>query len=56
MGHISGEIFGGISTKEEFENYHLKMEFKWGEKRYEPRLNKRRDSGIHYHAQQLTCP
>ena len=50
--HISGEIFGGISTKEEFENYHLKIEFKWGEKKHEPRLNRRRDSGIHYHAQE----
>src|SRR5438874_6839054 len=31
---ISGEIFGAITTKEEFENYHLKLEFKWGEKRW----------------------
>ena len=50
--HISGEIYGGLSTKEVFENYHLKMEFKWGEKKYEPRLIRRRDSGILYHAQE----
>src|SRR4051812_25521770 len=24
---VSGEIFGGISTQQEFENYHLKIEF-----------------------------
>ncbi len=50
--HISGEIYGGLSTKEIFENYHLKMEFKWGDKKYEPRLERRRDSGILYHAQE----
>src|SRR4051812_16623458 len=27
---ISGEAFGGISTTQEFENYHLKLDFKWG--------------------------
>ena len=27
---ISGEYFGGISTKQEFENYHLTLQFKWG--------------------------
>src|SRR5262245_31107949 len=26
---ISGEVFGAITTKDEFENYHLKLEFKW---------------------------
>ncbi len=49
---ISGEIYGGLSTKEEFENYHLKMEHKWGEKRYEPRLDSPRNGGILYHAQE----
>lgn len=49
---ISGEVYAGLSTKEEFENYHLKMEFKWGEKKYEPRLDKKRNSGLHYHAQE----
>src|SRR4051812_41150037 len=34
---ISGEIFGAITSKEEFGNYHLKLEFKWGEKRWPPR-------------------
>lgn len=47
---ISGEQFGGISTKEEFENYHLRLEFKWGIVKWEPRKDKKRDSGILYHA------
>ena len=47
---ISGQQFGGISTKESFSNYHLKIEFKWGKKKWHPRKNKVRDSGILYHA------
>ena len=46
---ISGEIFGAITTQKEFENYHLKLEFKWGEKRWPPRVKAVRDSGLLYH-------
>jgi len=42
---ISGEINASIATKEEFENYHLVMEFKWGEKLYT-----RYNSGLLYHS------
>jgi hypothetical protein len=51
--HISGEEFGGLVTKKEYENYYLRAEFKWGEKIYPPRLGKTRDSGIQYN---LTGP
>lgn len=47
---ISGENFGGISTKEAFENYHLHLEFKWGTPKWHPRKDSKRDSGILYHA------
>jgi len=47
--HISGEIYGSLTSKNEYENYHLKLQFKWGEKIWEPRLTKNRDSGILYH-------
>jgi hypothetical protein len=46
---ISGEIFGALTTKKEFENYHLKLDFKWGEKRWPPREKAVRDSGLLYH-------
>jgi len=48
---ISGEVFGGISTKEEFENYHFRAEFKWGQKKWPPRdgATTQRDSGLLYH-------
>lgn len=46
---ISGEIFGALTTKEEFENYHFKLEFKWGDKKWPPREKAVRDSGLLYH-------
>ncbi|QCX40333.1 DUF1080 domain-containing protein [Aureibaculum algae] len=47
--HISGEIYGALTSKKIYENYHLKLQFKWGEKKWEPRLNLQRDNGILYH-------
>jgi type 1 glutamine amidotransferase len=47
--HISGEIYGALTSKQEYENYHLKLQFKWGEQIWAPRLLKERDSGILYH-------
>ncbi len=47
--HVSGEEFGCLTTEQEFENYRLLVEFKWGEKRYPPRENAKRDSGILLH-------
>ncbi len=47
---ISGEHFGGISTTETFENYHLQLQFKWGKLKWAPRANDKRDSGVLYHA------
>ncbi|MBJ7880521.1 ThuA domain-containing protein [Gelidibacter salicanalis] len=48
--HISGEIYGALTSKHEYENYHLKLQFKWGHQVWEPRLQRKRDSGILYHA------
>lgn len=48
--HISGEIYGGIYTREDYGNYHLRLQFKWGDKKWAPRLNLPMDSGILYHA------
>lgn len=47
---ITGEIYGGLTTKNEFENYHFSAQFKWGEKKWAPRLKSKRDNGIIYHA------
>ncbi|MGJ8681833.1 3-keto-disaccharide hydrolase [Paraglaciecola sp.] len=46
---ITGEIYGGLTTKQEFENYHLSMQVKWGEQKWAPRLKAKRDSGVLFH-------
>jgi hypothetical protein len=49
--HITGEIYGCIYTKQDFENYDLKLKVKWGNKKWVPRLNEPMDSGILYNSQ-----
>ena len=48
---ISGEVFGELRSKSSFKDYHLKMQFKWGEKKWPPRdrAETPRDSGLLYH-------
>jgi hypothetical protein len=47
---ISGEIYGCATTRQEFSNYHFRASFKWGDKKWEPRLTELKDSGILYHS------
>ncbi len=49
--HISGEEWGCITTNQEFENYIIEMEFKWGKKTYGARATKAMDSGLLLHSQ-----
>lgn len=48
---ISGEVFGELRTVGSYHDYHLKLQFKWGEKKWPPRDRPEtpRDSGILYH-------
>jgi Domain of Unknown Function (DUF1080) len=48
---IGGDIYGCLFTKQEFENYDLKLKVKWGDKKWVPRLNEDKDSGVLYHSQ-----
>jgi hypothetical protein len=48
--HVTGERFAALTTEKEYDNYRLVVEFKWGEKRWPPRENAVRDSGILMHA------
>lgn len=41
---------GGISITQEYENDHLKLDFKWGQTKYRPKENNKRHSGLLYHA------
>lgn len=47
---VSGEIYGCVFTKAEYENYHLKAKVRWGDKKWDPRTAKLKDSGILYHS------
>ena len=47
---ISGYIWGGLITREEYENYHLHVEYKWGELKHPPREELPRNSGLCYHS------
>jgi hypothetical protein len=47
---ISGQVMGILVTEKEYENYHLRLEFRWGEKKYPPREKEPRDSGVLYNS------
>lgn len=47
---VSGENWGGLSTKDEFENYHAQLQFKWGTLTWGNKKGKKMDSGLLYHA------
>jgi len=49
--HISGKEMGYIITRQEYKNYYLRAEFKWGEGTFAPRAGQARDSGILYNIQ-----
>ena len=43
--------FGIAVTKKVYSSYDLKLEFKWGERRFKPRLEVLRDAGLLFHCQ-----
>ena len=46
---ISGQEYGGLATRQEFADYHLITEWKWGGTTWPPRVENARDSGILVH-------
>lgn len=46
---VSGEIYGGLNTNNQYGDYHLQVKYKWGSKKWEPRLEKSKDCGIMFH-------
>jgi hypothetical protein len=46
---VSGEDWGGLATGGNFSNYHLVVEWRWGEKTWGNRTKAARDSGILVH-------
>ncbi len=49
--HVSGTEMGYFITKQEYKNYYLRAEFKWGEGTFGKREGQARDSGILYNIQ-----
>jgi hypothetical protein len=47
--NISGDGFGGIITKDNYRDYRLVVEFKWGPRTWQSRKEKTKDSGILLH-------
>jgi len=50
--HITGEVYGAITTHAAFTNVHIRVQYRWGTKKWPPRAEARhyRDSGILYWA------
>jgi hypothetical protein len=46
--HISGQGFGVIMTDESFADFHLRLQVKWGERKWGTKLHSPRDSGLLY--------
>src|SRR5580704_18747747 len=47
---ISGEGVGALTTKEEYSDYHLQLQFKWGVLTWGAKKHKKKDSGLLYHS------
>jgi hypothetical protein len=47
---ISGENWGAISTKKQYANYHLQLQFKWGALIWGQKKGQKMDSGVLYHS------
>ena len=47
---ISGDGFGYLATTERYSDYRLLVEFRWGERNFQARVGKARDSGVFLHS------
>ncbi len=50
MIHVSGNGFGCITTNNAYCDYQVIVEFKWGEKTWQSRVDRARDSGLLFHS------
>ena len=42
-------VMGYIATEKEYGDYHFRVQFRWGTKKFQPRYALKRDAGIYYH-------
>jgi hypothetical protein len=50
MLHITGDGLGCLTTKNEYRDYHLVLEFKWGPQTWGDRKDRTKDSGLLIHS------
>ena len=50
MIHVSGDGYGCITTNKRYRDYHMVVEFKFGERTWHEREDKARDSGVLVHS------
>ncbi len=48
---ISGDGYGGLITRNEYKDYYLVMEYRWGTKTWRNRVDRARDGGLLLHCQ-----
>lgn len=46
-------VMGYIATEKDFGDYHLRLQYRWGDKKFKPRYTLKRDAGLYY---QITGP
>ncbi len=42
-------VMGYVATEEEYGDYHLRLQYRWGTKKFRPRSAMKRDAGLYYH-------
>ncbi|MGO9465023.1 MAG: DUF1080 domain-containing protein [Isosphaeraceae bacterium] len=42
-------VMGYITTEKEYGDYHLRCQYRWGGKKFQPRYKLKRDAGLYYH-------
>ena len=45
----SDVVMGYIATEREYGDYHLRFQYRWGTKKFQPRYQLKRDAGLYYH-------
>ena len=48
--HVTGDGYGSLITNKSYRDYHLVLEYRWGEKTWHDRENAARDSGLLIHS------
>jgi hypothetical protein len=42
-------VMGYIATEKEYGDYHLRLQYRWGTKKFQPRYRLKQDAGLYYH-------